>query len=156
MEDEVTRVEAVGYLEGATGHAVLSTLFLVVAWLLLYLDAWGGGVAALVVAFGIALNGVSIYLWDRLRELLRPVVERDGERADRTLTPYRPSAEMRVELVSGLLMVGGFVVVLGLGIVSLELLGARTVVYLAVGGLCAGNVGAVAWTYRTSSRDAGS
>ncbi|MFC6941882.1 hypothetical protein ACFQE8_18190 [Salinirubellus sp. GCM10025818] len=151
MEDEVTRVEAVSYLEGASGHAVFSTLFLVAAGLLLYLGIWGGGVVAVVIAFGVALNGFSIYVWDRLRDLLRPVVESDGDRRDRTLTPYRPSPEMRVELLSGLLMVGGFAVVLGLGILSIDLFGPRTVVYLGVSALGVGNVGALGWKYYTSS-----
>jgi hypothetical protein len=141
MEDEVTQVEAVGYLEGASGHAVFSTLFLVVAGLLLYLGIWGGGVVAVVVAFGVALNGFSIYVRDRLRDLLRPVVDPDGEQGDRSFTPYRPSPEMRAELLSGLIMIGGFVVVLGLVILSLDLFDQRTVVYLAVGALGVGNVG---------------
>jgi hypothetical protein len=153
MEDEVTRVEAVSYLEGASGHGVLSTLFLVVAGVLLYLGEWGGGVVAVIVAFGVALNGFSIYAWDRLRERLLPVVGDDGERPGRTLTPYRPSPEMRAELLAGFLMVGTFAVVLGLGVLSLDLFGPRTVVYLAVGGLAAGNVAALGWKYHRSSRE---
>lgn len=151
MDAEVTRVESVSYLEGASGHGVLSTLFLVVAGVLLYLGRWDGGVVAVVVAFGVALNGFSIYAWDRLRERLRPAVERDRGRADRTLTPYRPSPEMRAELLSGLVMVGTFAVVLGVGVLSLELLGPRPVVYLAVGGLGIGNLGALWWTYHATS-----
>ena len=151
MDDEVTRVEAVSYLEGASGHGVASTLFLLAAGPLLYLGEWGGGVVAVIVAFGVAVNGFSIYAWDRLRELLRPVVERDGERPERSLTPYRPSTEMRTELLSGLIMVGGFALLLRVGLLTLDLFGPRRTVYLAVGGLGAGNLGALGWTYYTSS-----
>ncbi|MEF8867742.1 MAG: hypothetical protein V5A85_04430 [Haloarculaceae archaeon] len=151
MDDEVTRVEAVRYLEGAAGHGVASTLFLLAAGPLLYLGEWGGGVVAVLVAFGVAVNGFSIYAWDRLRELLRPAVERDGELTDRSLTPYRPSTEMRTELLSGLIMVGGFALLLRVGLLALDLFGPRRTVYFAVGGLGAGNLGALWWTYHTSS-----
>lgn len=171
MEDEVTRVKAVGYLEGASGHGAASTLFLLVGGLLFSLGRWGGGVVAILVAFGVSLNGLSIYAWDRLRARLRPVVERRGERerdategraqaatgeerptSARDIVPYRPSPAMLAELLAGLIMVGGFVGILGLGLLTLELLGPRPAVYLAVGGLAVGNLSGLWWAYRTASR----
>lgn len=153
VDEEVTRVEQVSYLEGASGHGVLSLLFLVGAVVLVRLGVRSGAVMAVIVAYGVALNGLSIWAWDRLREAVVSVVERgDDAPPARTLTPHRISTEMKAELVAGLVMVGGFVAFLGAVSGIVQLVSVRTTVYLFVGALAAGDLAALGWMYYASPR----
>jgi hypothetical protein len=149
VAEEVTRVEAVRYLEGASGHGVLSLLFLVVAVVLSQVEVWGGSAMALVVAYGVALNGLSIYAWDELRRYFAGVVEDrdDGEAAERELTPHRFPTEMKAELLTGFTMVGGFAAALAVGLRILRAIGLELAIYLSVAALALANVGALAWKY---------
>lgn len=152
VAEEVTRVEAVRYLEGASGHGVLSLLFLVVAVVLSQVEVWGGSAMALVVAYGVALNGLSIYAWDELRRYFAGVVEdRDDGAAERALTPHRLSTEMKAELLTGFTMVGGFAAVLAVGLRILRTVGLELAIYLSVAALALANVGALAWKYHAGS-----
>lgn len=150
---EVTRVEAVRYLEGASGHAVASLVFLFAGLVLAWFGVWGGGFMAVVVACGVAAHGLSIYLWDELRAYLQSVVDaRDDGRSTRTLTPHSVSTEMKAELLAGLAMVVGLIAGLGVVLAALRAVGPRFTVYLTVGTLAVGNVGALAWVYWTARR----
>lgn len=151
MQDEVTRVEAVRYLQGVSGHGVFSTLFLVVSAALLWWGRLGIAVVTVVVAFGIALNGLSIYAWDRLRERFEAAVD-DGTAPDRTLTPYRLSPEMKAELLAGATMIGtlcvGFVAATALP----RLVGVRGALWLSMLLLGLGNLAGLALASRRGSR----
>lgn len=78
LDDEVVRVEAVERLEGAPAHGLGSTLFLVAGGVTFAAGRATLGTLAVVVAFLVAANGLSIYAWDSLRERFR----RDGETTD--------------------------------------------------------------------------
>jgi len=147
IEGETTRVGAVRYLEGASGHGVLSTLFLLLAGSLFALGEWGPGVMTLVVAMGVSLNGLSIYAWDRLRAAFATDGGSDEEGSTRTLTPHSLSAEMKAELLAGLVMLGAFVAFLVAVTLALRAFSARSVATVLVVGLAVGNLGALAWTY---------
>jgi len=152
VAEEVTRVEAVHYLEGASGHGVLSLLFLLGAVILSQAGIAGGSVMAVVVAYGVALNGLSIYAWDRLRLYFATVVgDDDGETASRELTPHRISTEMKAELLTGFTMVGGFAVALAVGLGVLRTVGPGAALSLSVGTLAVVDAGALVWTYRTAT-----
>lgn len=144
MKDEVTRVEQVRYLEGASGHAVLSTAFLLLAGALVSLDRPGLGVVLLVTAFGVSLNGLSIYAWDELRAVFESRFERD-DTPSRTLQPHSVSAEMKAELASGFVIVGSFVVGLTALFFVVRTSTFRDAGYLFGAVLLAGNIGAFAW-----------
>ena len=150
VAEETTRVESVRYLEGASGHAVLSLVFLAGAGTLYWLNVGGVAVLVGVVAYGVALNGLSIYLWDRLRILFETRFERDGESVARTLTPHRVSVEMKAELAAGAVLVGGFIVVLALAVEAFRVLGVQRTGVFAVVALALGDLGALAWTYARS------
>ncbi|MFB6211206.1 MAG: hypothetical protein ABEI76_06690 [Halobacteriales archaeon] len=154
VDGEVTRIDAVQYLEGASGHSVLSLLFLLVGAGLLYAGKWGAGVIAVIIAFGVTLNGLSIYTWDRLRAFFITTIshtdsEDTGEH--RTLDVYRPSPEMKAEMLAGIVMVGGFVLGLVCIYFALQLLGSEQVISLLIAGLAIGNVGGLGWSYYTAN-----
>lgn len=151
IEDEVTRVEYVEYLEGATGHAVFSTLFLAVGAVFLVRGPETVGWGLVGIATAISANGLSIYGWDRLRERFR--VEERSEGPDRELTYHRPSNETQAEVKAGFVMLAALVGGLLLVNAGLEYLGVRRVVYLFVVFLGAGNVGALALAIRSSGRE---
>ncbi len=148
MEDEVTRVESVHYLEGATGHAVVSTLFLVPAGGLLLADRWGFAAVCVVVATGVSLNGLSIYAWDAVRERFETLLGREESEPDRELRPHHVSDEMKAELIAGLLLVGGLIVALTVGSVVLRTVGFRVGLSATAGALFVGNVCGLLWSSR--------
>jgi hypothetical protein len=156
VSGEVTRVEAVGYLEGASGHAVGSLGFLLGGVVLLGLGVWDVGVVAVVVAYGVALHGLSIYVWDELRGYLTGVFDArdddtDDEGSTRTLTPHSVSTEMKTEMLAGLAMTVGLVVGFGFVLATLRVAGPRFTMYLTTGALALGDVGALVWTIRTTT-----
>jgi hypothetical protein len=129
---------------------VFSTLFLVVSAALLWWGRLGTAVVTVVVAFGIALNGLSIYAWDRLRERFEAAV--GGAAPDRALTPYRLSPEMKAELLAGATMIGtlcvGFVAATALP----RLVGVRGALWLSMLLLGLGNLAGLALASRRGSR----
>jgi hypothetical protein len=147
MDDEVIRLEQVRLLQGATGHGVFSTLALAAAGLLLAVGERGPAVLLVVLAYGIALNGLSIYAWDDLRARAEARFER-GREPDRALTPHRISAEMKAELLAGLVIAGSLILVLGVSFRLAQLLGIGTMLPLSIAGLAVGNVGALWRAYR--------
>jgi len=150
VSGEVTRVEAVRYLEGASGHAAATLVILSGGLLLVVLDAWGLGVVTVVVAYGVALHGLSIYVWDELRAYLTRVFDArdDDAGSTRTLTPHSVSTEMKTEMLAGLAMVVGLVAGFGVVLAALRVVGPRLTAYLAIGVLAVGNVAALAWAFR--------
>lgn len=150
VDAEVTRVEGIRYLEGASGHGVLSLLFLLAAAALAEVGRTGAAVMALVIAYGVALNGLSIYAWDRLRTYFASVVRGTDDGPSRALVPHRISTEMKAELLAGFAMVGGFVVALGVALGVVRAVGPGLAVPLAVGTLAAGNLLALGRTYYAS------
>jgi hypothetical protein len=151
VEEETTRVEAVRHLQGASGHGVVSLVMLAVAGGLFVTGLPGVAALAVVVAYGVALNGFSIWAWDELRAYVETELAGDDRAPSRTLTPHRPSAEMSAELVSGALLVGGFLVLVALALALLRVLTVRQTVVVAVVGLAAANLGALWWTVGRSS-----
>jgi hypothetical protein len=151
IAEETTRIGAVQYLQGASGHGVFSLLFATLTAGLLMTDRFEMAVLTAVVAYGIALNGVSIYLWDELRLYFRDAFDREEASPTRTLRPHRVSAELKAELVAGALLVGGLAVVIGLLVGAVRTTGPRRAVVLAVGALAVGDCGALWWTYVRSN-----
>jgi uncharacterized membrane protein (DUF485 family) len=152
IEGEVTRLEAVKYLQGALGHAVGSTLFLVLGGLL-----WVGeyeifSVVSIAVAFLVSANGLSIWAWDRLRSYFwaRSEVPENPE-STRELTARPFALESRVEIQAGVVMILVFVALLLLARFSLQFLDPRTFGYVFVGVLSVGNITALAIALRTSA-----
>jgi hypothetical protein len=153
IEGEVTRIEQVRYLKGGPGHSVISLLFLVLSVILMWVGYGSIAWIAVVVAFGVVLNGLSIFLWDRVRAHIVSAVERSDEAdGNRTLTPHRISTEAKAQLGAGLLLVGSFVVTVALLVETLTRLGSRTGFVLMFGVLALGNLGALGWMYHTSQR----
>jgi hypothetical protein len=155
VSGEVTRVEAVRYLAGPSGHAVASLGFLFGGVLLLGLGAWGAGAVTVVVAYGVAFHGLSIVVWDELRADLTDRFDSRDARDDgstRTLTPHRVSTELKTEMIAGFTMVVGLVAGFGAVLAALRVVGPRVTAYLAIGILAVGDAGALAWTYRETAR----
>jgi len=153
IEGEVTRIEQVRYLKSGPGHSVISLLFLVLSGILIWVGYRSVAWVTVIVAFGVVLNGASIFLWDWLRARIVAAVERPDEAdSNRTLTPHRISTQAKVQMGAGLLMIGTFVVMVALLVETLTRLGSRIGFLLLFGGLALGNLGALSWMYYTSSR----
>jgi hypothetical protein len=153
IEGEVTRIERVRYLKSGPGHSVISLLFLVLSGILMWIGYRSVAWVTVVVAFGVVLNGLSIFLWDWLRAQIVSAVERpDGADRNRTLTPHRISTEAKVQVAAGLLMTGMFVVTVALVVETVRRLESWLGFLLLFGGLALGNLGALGWMYYTSSR----
>ncbi|WP_276273217.1 hypothetical protein [Haloarcula litorea] len=154
MRDEVTRVEAVTYLEGASGHAVVSTLFLCLAGGLWSVGRRGVGTVALVIAYGVSVNGLSMYLWDAVRERVRSAAAADDAGPTRELTAHRLSTETKADVLGGFVLVGGFVAVAVATLVGFRALDLGWRASAAVAGtvLAAGNLGALAAAIRAGRR----
>lgn len=153
MEDEVVRLEAVQYLQGATAHGIASLGFLAVSVGLLSYGAWGLGVVTTVVAYGIALNGLSLYVWDRLQAHFTSRTDSPSSASERTLTPHRLSPETKADLLGGFVMVGSFVIMLGVASAVLRWFGGRTAPLAAIAALAVGNVLALGRSIVASSPD---
>jgi hypothetical protein len=145
IEGEVTRFDAVRYLQGASGHTVGSTLFLLgggLLWVVGYEILGGINVA---LAFLLSANGLSIWAWDRLRVYFegRTVAPEETE-PTRTLTLNPLSDDSLVEMKAGAVMTLTFVGFLLLGRLGLRLLGPRLAALVFVGCLGFGNLVALA------------
>jgi hypothetical protein len=151
ISGEVTRVERIRYLQGATGHAVGSTLFLLLGglfWMLAYRSL---AVVSVAVACLVSANGLSIWAWDRLRaHFLSRAADAAGSDPKRELTVRPLSTDSRVEIQAGAVMLLTVVGLLIAGRFALQFLGARAFGYLCVAVLSAGNVTALARTVRES------
>ena len=150
IEGEVTRAEEIEYLEGATGHAVASMVFVMVGGYVF----WSTGSLGLSgVAFAAALlvsaNRLSIYLWDRARNYVRSETEDTSDDGPtRELTPASFSAEGKETLVGGFTQLATLIAVLLLCGGVLQLVDPQTGVVLIVGGVVVGNIGGLLWVYR--------
>jgi hypothetical protein len=147
MDDKVTRVEAVTYLQGVSGHGVVSTLFLSLTAGLAAIGRWGTAMLTVIVAYGVAANGVSMYAWDAVHARIRPPAEDDGP--DRELRAHRLSAETKADLAGGFVIAAGIVGIAAVGTVAVRYggLDGRTAVILAGGALAVGKVGALLRQY---------
>jgi len=144
---ETTRIDAIAYLEGATGHGVFSLVLLVCAVVLLARSRVGVAVVFGLIAFGVSLHGLSIYAWDELRLAFLTRFERDETRTDRTLTPHRASPEMKAEMAAGAVMVGGLSVTLGVVLWLSRTLPLRQILVVSFTALAVADVAGIAWSY---------
>jgi hypothetical protein len=150
VAEETIRVPAVRYLEGATGHAVLSLLFLLATAVLFARDMPGAALVTGLIACGVSINGLSIYLWDRLRTKFVSRFRRNDTPTTRTLTPPRIPTRMKAEMAAGAVMVGGFCALLGLAVATFRVLEVHQAVILAVGTLGLANIAALGVAYSRS------
>jgi len=137
IEGEVTRVDAVRYLQGALGHAVGSNLFILLGGLLWVLEYSTPAFVSVAVAFLLSANGLSIWAWNRLRAYFAARSARPEPTRELTASPL--STESRAEMQAGAVMILVFVGLLVVGRFALQFLGPRPFGYLCVGVLTAGN-----------------
>lgn len=141
IEGEVTRVKSVNYFQGATGHAVGSTLFLLLGGLLWTLAYQSLAVVIVGMAGLISANGLSIWAWDQLRTcFMSRAADSEGADQQRELTVRPLATDSRVELQAGGVMLLTLVGLLVAGRFALEFLSARSFGYLCVAVLMVGNV----------------
>ncbi|MFB6251424.1 MAG: hypothetical protein ABEI27_07025 [Halobellus sp.] len=152
LADEVTRVAGVSYLQGATGHSIGSLGFLLLGVVgLVVIESAAVGAGAVASASLLSANGVSIYLWDRVRDVVAETPSNEGDDdggrardSERTLSPPALSAEHKAELTGGLVQVVGLVTVLAVVIGTIRILGIERGSYLLGALLAAGNLVALA------------
>jgi len=150
VAEETTRIEAVHYLEGASGHAVSSLVLLLLATVLFVLEQSGVAMVMVLVAYGVTANGLSIYIWDELRRIFEAAFESDDGSPTRTLRPHHVSPEMKAEVAAGAVMVGGLCVVLVAALSLFRTFGLNRSALIATSGLAVGNFGALGWLYLRS------
>jgi hypothetical protein len=150
MRDEVTRVDGVAYLRGMSAHAAGSSLFLCPTATFAALGRWGAATLTLVVAYGVAANGLSMYAWDEVHARTRATEE--NEEPDRELTVHRLSPETKADLLAGLVIALGVVAVAVVATAAFRYAGlnVRTAVVLGGGGLAVANVCTLLWQQLTS------
>ena len=148
---EVTRDESIEHLQGATGHAVGSLAFLAVGGSVFWVTgSLGIGLAGFACAFLLSANGLSIYLWDRVREYVRSGAENaSDEEPTRDLTGPSISTEAKEGMVATFTQIVAIVAALIFCGGVIRVVGARIGTYLIAGVIAAGNVGALLWTRRT-------
>lgn len=147
VADETTRVEAISYLEGATGHGVFSLVLVISATVLLTRERVGVAVVVGLIALGVSLHGLSIYTWDELRRVFLARFERNADGTDRSLTPHTVSAEMKAEMVVGAVMVGGLSISLGLLLWLSRSLPLKWFLIISFMSLAGANLAGIAWSY---------
>lgn len=147
VAEETTRIDAIVYLEGATGHGVFSLCLLVCASVALMQERVGVAVVVGLIAFGVSLHGLSIYVWDALRLLLLDRFERGESRNTRTLTPHQVPPEMKAEMLSGAIMVSGLSILLGLLLWLGRSLTLQQMLSVSFASLAGGNFAGIAWSY---------
>lgn len=145
IRGEVTRVEAVKYLQGSTGHGLGSLGLLAVGAIGLWATSRVEiGIGALVAAGLVSINGLSLFAWDSIRDY---VESRAGEHEDsgqsRTIAPPSMSVEQKAEMVASLVQMLVLVAILFAAIEMVLLLGIRTGAYLLGGVIAVGNLGAL-------------
>lgn len=142
---EVTRVEAVKYLRGATGHGLGSLGLLGVG----VVGMWATGrpefgFGALVAAWLVTMNGLSLFAWDWIRDYVHSVMPQPEESGpERTIATPSMSSEQKAEMVAGFAQI---LVLIGIIFVSIEiflLFGTRTGSYVLGGALAIGNASAL-------------
>ena len=153
IEGEVTRVKSIEYLQGATGHAIGSLTFLAVGGVVFWVTgSLGIGLASFACAFLLSANGLSIYLWDQVRDYVRSADEdASDDEQTRDLTAHSISMEGKegiiatftqfVALIAALLLCGGVI----------QLVGPRNGMYVIAGVMAVGNAGALVWTQRAGT-----
>jgi len=142
IADEVTRVHAITYLQGATGHGIGSLCFLALGGVGYWLTGWPAiGFGGLVCAFLLSANGFSIYLWDVIQEHVYSTNDDDADtEPTRTLSGPSLSVEHRAELIAGFAQVLALVVVLFVIVGAFQRLGIERGSYLLGTALAAGNL----------------
>jgi len=147
LQDEVTRVEAVGYLQGATGHGVLALALLAVGGVGYGITGWLVlPVGAVAASFLVSANGLSLYLWDAVTAYVwSRDAEGTAERAEqRTLSvSLSPSTAHKSEFAASMFQVLLLVTTLGVIVNAYRTLGAETASVLLAALLTAGNAGAL-------------
>ena len=152
IEGEITRNEAVRYLQRALGHAIGSTVFLLFGGLLWVVRHRELAVVTIIGAFLISANGLSIWAWDRLRVYFAARTTTSAEtESQRELTVSPLSSESRIEMQAGAVMILVFISLLAIGRFALQFIGTRTFAYLCIGVLSVGNITALMKELRTSS-----
>jgi len=147
-EGEVTRVEAVEYLDGGVGHAVGSTLFVVAGAAVWLTGRPAHSAYVFAIAFLLAGNGLSIWAWSRLHDYFGARVSRpDSAGETRTLRARPISPRSRVTLLAGAVMVPTLAVALVLAVLVVQVLGPVLAGSVFVGILVLGNLAAIANTY---------
>lgn len=151
LQDEVTRVESVGYLQGATGHGVLTLVFLAIGGVGYWITAWVVfPVAFIVSSFLISANGLSIYLWDVITTYVwtketggEQTTEAAGQRAEeRTLSvSLSLSTAHKAEFAASIFQALLLVVALGVIVNAYRVLEVETASLLLAGVLAVGNAG---------------
>lgn len=139
VEGEVTRVEAVKYLQGALGHAVGSLTLLLGAAVLVGVGRPTFSWFAVVGAALLSANGVSIWAWDGLQAYFEPDDAADAG-PDRALSAQPLSTASLVEMKAGAVMILSLVAVLVVGRLGIRYFGSRAVGVAAVVCLAGGNV----------------
>lgn len=147
LDGEVTRVEAVKYLQGALGHAVGSLALLFAAAVLLAVGRPALGWLAVVLAALLSANGVSIWAWDRLQSYFAPD-DASEQSPERELSASPLSAASRVEMKAGAVMTLSLFALLVGGRLAIRYLGARAVGVAAAVTLAVGNVVALVGAVR--------
>lgn len=150
---EVTRVEWVEYLQGATGNGVGSLGFLVLGGLAFYITGRAVfGFGALIGSSLLSANGLSLYAWDRVRTYVESGAEDDAAtESTRELSPHTLSTVHRAELVGGLVQVAGLVTILVVTVEVFRRTGFRTGAYLLASVLVVGNVCALLLARRSTA-----
>lgn len=157
IDGEVTRVESVGYLQGATGHAVFTLVFLAAGGVGYWATGWlGFPLGGIAAAFLLSANGLSIYLWDVITTYIttqdtdagETTADSEGSGADRTLSvSLSPSTAHKSEFVASAFQVTILVVTLAVVINTYRQFGAETASLLLAGLLAVGNGGALVLEY---------
>lgn len=149
LQDEVTRVESVAYLQGTTGHGVLALVLLAVGGVGYWATRWLVlPVGAISASFLVSANGLSIYLWDAITTYVW-AQEADAEGAaepteQRTLSvSLSPSTAHKSEFAASVFQVALLVTTLGVIVNAYRALGPETASVLLAALLAAGNAGAL-------------
>ena len=149
LSGEVTRIPSVQYLEGPIAHSIGSLCFLLLGGLLWSVGVTDVAIGAIVVAWLVTLNGLSLYGWDRLRDAIEARDRAPTEDApDRALSAPSLSVEHKAELGAGFLQVLTLVVTIALTIGVFKLFGVDGGAILLTGLIAAGNLGALVLAMR--------
>jgi len=147
VAEETTRIEAVTLLQGATGHGMFSLTTLVVAVVLVVRQRASLAAVAGLVAYGFAINGLSIYLWDQLRLRFHSYFERtEPQSSKRELSPPPVSAELKSEIAAGGILTAAIIAVFAAAVGLYRTLGVQQTALIAAVLLAAGNLTGLVWS----------
>ncbi|MXR20484.1 hypothetical protein [Halobacterium bonnevillei] len=147
IEGEVTRVEAVKYLQGALGHAVGSLTFLLAAAVFLVFGYSAFAWLSVLSAALLSANGLSIWGWERLQTHF--AAQAAESEPTRSLTANPLSTESVVEMKAGAVMLFAFLAVLLVAGSAVQYLDPRAVGVASAVCLAVGNGVALLRAVRT-------